>query len=79
MSKKRVSEQNTLNQIIEKREKQTRTGYPDHMTKEDYIYCFKKWLKHKQNKFPDFKTPVYSAFNDGYKLAIKELLEDLEK
>ena len=43
----------TLKQIIEERRKLTKTGYPDWMTEEDYMFCFKEFLQQKQQNAKD--------------------------
>ena len=60
----------TLNQIIDKREKLTRTGSPDYMTREDYLWCFKVWLQQKQT---NLKLMGYTS------ALLEELLEELTK
>jgi len=59
----------TLNQIIDKREKLTRTGSPDYMTREDYLWCFKVWLQQQDGM--NITSHIW--------LSKEKLLEDLEE
>ena len=54
----------TLKQIIEERIKLTKTGYPNYMTEDDYILCFKEWLqqKQKESEYPCWAKTIIGEF-----------------
>lgn len=68
----------TLEQIIKERRKLTKTGYPDCMTEEDYMFCFKEWLQQKLIE-TRLSLSLSNESMDSEWINKKELLKELKQ